>query len=400
MERAFHDFGWKVVAAVFTIAALTWGVGLYGITTLLATLKVSHGWSTAILSGAVSLHYLTSAILVLYLVRAHGLFGIARVTQAGAAFMAAGIMIWAHASAPWHLVFGALLTGAGWAATGTTAITAMISGWFGKDRPKALGSAMNGISVGGLLFAPAWPYVIDRLGASTASIVVGLTACLTIWVLASIFLTPAGPYSVKRSWPARTQLSPSRIVLPTWKFQSVAIAFGVSIVAAMGVLIHLPSHLAATWGPVPTGLAIALVAGSTVAGRLVLGWWLHKLGFRVAAALCFLAGAAGAALLTATIVPSVVLTGCVLFGLGGAGLNLLPPLIAHSEYQADITPAVTGFFGSTAQVAITVAPLAMGCLSDMFGTYQGPFLIAALLLASASLLVLSHRGETQCIEAG
>lgn len=391
MDASAREFGWKVVGAVFVIAAMTWGVGLYGITTMLAALQATQGWSTASLSAAVSLHYLTSAVLVLLLSRAHALFGIARVTQMGAAIMAAGIMAWAHATAPWHLALAAVLTGMAWAATGTAAITAMVSAWFDKDRPKALGTALNGISVGGLLFAPAWPVAINGLGISHASIAVGLAACLTTCVLASLFLTPVGPHS-PRPRPSRSPAGTAKDpVLPTWKFQSVAFAFGISLLAAMGILIHLTACLAADWGLASAGLVVGLVTVSTVVGRIVLGWWLHKLGLRAAAAVCFLVSATGSALITAVSIPVLVLGGCILFGLGGAGLNLLPALIAQREYSAEVTPAVVGFFGSAAQLSITVAPFAMGGLSHLFGSYKWPFLMAALLQLSASLLILSHR---------
>lgn len=395
---AASDFRWKVVAAVFVIAALTWGVGLYGITTLLAALKGSGKWSTSVLSAAMSLHYLTSAVLVPLLVRAHRLIGIAMVTQAGAVFMAAGVIAWAHADSASHLALAALLTGVGWAATGTTAITAMISAWFDQDRPRALGLALNGISMGGLIFAPIWPAAIGGLGISAATYVVGIGACLTICVLASVFLAPTGPYCSAQPHPDAAPAQPRRI-LPTWKFQSVAISFGLSLLAAMGVLVHLTAYLAALWGLAVAGLAVSLVTVSTIAGRVVVWRWMQGLSVRVTAAACFLVSAAGSALLTVANMPELVVLGCVLFGLGGASLNFIPALIAQREYEASITPTVVGLFGSAAQLAIVVAPFAMGALSDAFGAYRGPFLLAALLLSSASALVLSHRDRDRARRA-
>jgi MFS family permease len=343
-----------------------------------------------VLSAAMSLHYLTSAALIPLLARAHRQIGIARVTQAGAVFMAAGVIAWAHADSAGHLALAAFLTGVGWAATGTTAITAMISAWFDEDRPRALGLALNGISMGGLVFAPAWPAAIGGLGLSAATIVVGIGACLAICVLASVFLTPVGPY---RPAQQHSHVEPAqpRHIIPTWKFQSVAISFGLSLLAAMGVLVHLSAYLAATWGLAAAGLAVSLVTVSTIAGRIIVWRWMQGLGVRASAAACFLVSAIGAALLTVMNMPGLVVVGCVFFGLGGASLNFIPSLIAQREYDASVTPTVVGLFGSAAQLAIVVAPFAMGALSDAFGAYRGPFLLAALLLSSAAVLILSHR---------
>ena len=392
MKSSDKDFGWKVVGAVFVIAAITWGVGLYGITTLLAALKESKGWSTATLSAAISLHYLTSALLTFLLARAHVALGISRVTQIGALVMAVGIVAWAHAWLPWHLAIAALLSGCGWAATGTTAITAMVSAWFDHDRPRALGVAMNGISVGGLLFAPVWPGLIYSLGVSKASLAIGLASCVIICVLAQIFLTPVGPHAIRtlRSENSGSLQWRKARVSSTWKFQSVAISFAIGLLAVMGIFIHLTAYLAEIWGLVAAGLTIGLVTISTIVGRLLLGWSLHRVDLRTAAALCFLLTGAGSALLTATQAPAVVLVGCILFGLGGAGLNLLPPLIAQREYAADVTPTVVALLGSTNQLALTAAPVTIGGLTSLLGAYRGPFLCAVILQIIAALLILTH----------
>lgn len=377
---------------MFVIAVMTWGVGLYGVTTVLAVLKATHGWSTAALSAAVTLHYLTSAALVLLLARAHRVVGIARVTQLAAAVMALGIVAWAHVEEPWHLVLAAMLTGIGWAGTGTAAITAMVSAWFEEERAKALGWAMNGISVGGLLFAPAWPAMIGSVGMSTAAIAIGVTACCIIWVLASVFLTTRGPYDPIWVRPSASAVTPPREpILATWRYQSAALSFGIGIVAAMGILIHLTAYLAELWGLMAAGLAVSLVTLSTIVGRSVLARHLHRLGLRPAAAICFLTSATGSALLTAATFPELVVAGCIMFGLGGGGLNFLPALFAQKEFKARETPAVVGYYSATAQLAVAVAPVALGALADRMGTYRGPLIAAALLQLSAVALILSYR---------
>jgi hypothetical protein len=47
--------GWSVVIACGIIAAFSWGLGLYGLGVYLHALNHPHGWSTGLISVAVTL---------------------------------------------------------------------------------------------------------------------------------------------------------------------------------------------------------------------------------------------------------------------------------------------------------------------------------------------------------
>jgi 2-dehydropantoate 2-reductase len=63
--------GWFVAWAAFTIAAFAWGAGFYGPSVFLQTLHVTHGWPVAIISLAVTIHFLLSALIITYLPAIH-----------------------------------------------------------------------------------------------------------------------------------------------------------------------------------------------------------------------------------------------------------------------------------------------------------------------------------------
>src|SRR6516162_380916 len=67
--------GWFVAWAAFTIAAFAWGVGFYGPSVFLQTLHVTHGWPVAIISLAVTVHFLLSALIITYCPRFTGAGG-------------------------------------------------------------------------------------------------------------------------------------------------------------------------------------------------------------------------------------------------------------------------------------------------------------------------------------
>ena len=154
-------FGGKVVAVY------------YGPAIFLNVLHEERGWPVSIISGAITVHFLVSAVFVARLPDAHRRFGIATTTQAGVATLVIGMLFWSLAGEPWQLFIAATLSGAGWAATSGAPIIAMVSPWFERRRALALGHALNGASVGGAVFAPLWVMLIASIGFTKAVAVIG-----------------------------------------------------------------------------------------------------------------------------------------------------------------------------------------------------------------------------------
>ncbi|WP_210203144.1 hypothetical protein [Rhizobium anhuiense] len=142
-------FGWHVVAATFVLAVFGWGVGFYGPPVYLQMVVQRTGWSVALVSAAVTLHFLVGAAVVANLPRLYRLAGVAAVTTIGAVLLAIGVVGWSVADQPWHLFAAALLSGTGWVAMGAAAVNAIIAPWFVRARPAALSMAYNGASVCG-----------------------------------------------------------------------------------------------------------------------------------------------------------------------------------------------------------------------------------------------------------
>ena len=65
---------------------------------------------------------------------------------------------------PWQLYVAFLVMIPGWAAMGGGSINTIIAQWFNRRRGLAASLALNGATCGGLLFAPAFAWAIDKLG--------------------------------------------------------------------------------------------------------------------------------------------------------------------------------------------------------------------------------------------
>jgi hypothetical protein len=102
---------------------LGWGTGFYGPPIYLQAIQETKGWPVALISTAVTMHFVVGAVVVANLPTLHARFGVPNVTKAGALFLAIGVFGWASATAPCQLFTATLFSGAGCAAMGGAAVT-------------------------------------------------------------------------------------------------------------------------------------------------------------------------------------------------------------------------------------------------------------------------------------
>lgn len=389
-------FGWRVAWAAFSVAVFAWGFGFYGPSIFLQTLHASRGWSISLISAAITAHFLWSAAMVACLPNAYRRYGLAEVTLAGVVLSASGVLAWASAQQPWQLFAAALVSGAGWAATSGAAINAMVTPWFDRDRPNALSIAYNGASVGGVIFGPLWIALIAQLGFTSAALIIGIimVATLSPLVIKVLGRTPAelglhrdgAPQSATAPMAAKLIIN-RRALLRNRRFLTISAAFALGLFAQIGVFAHLITHLAPDFGTGGAAWALSTTTVCAVIGRTVLSWMLGERDRRAAAAANFALQAFGVTLLIFGGGVSVLLLGCILFGLGVGNLISLPPLIAQKEFENGDVGTAVALITAINQATFAFAPAIFGILRDLTGEYSIPFAIAAIAQLAAALIV-------------
>jgi hypothetical protein len=370
-------YGWRVVGAAFVLGVFGWGLGFYGPPVFLSVLQETRGWPLALISTAVTVHFLVGAVSGANLPAMHRRFGAAAVTKTGALAMAAGLLGWATVMAPWQLFAAALLSGAGWGAMSAAALNAIVSPWFIRARPAALAMAYNGGSVGGIVFSPLWVAAIGGLGFPVAAAAVGIFMAVTIWMLSELVFsrTPEGmgvrPDGDAPGAPAASVTSMSARPLPgplLWRdrrFLTLAAGMAFGLFAQIGLTAHLFSLLVPALGAQQAGLAMGFVTVMAIVGRTLVGR-LMPIGAdrRLVACAGYAVQLAGSVVFIAAAGTSVplLLLGVVLFGAGFGNATSLPPLIAQVEFvKEDVIRAVALIVG-IAQGAFAFAPAVFGLI--------------------------------------
>jgi hypothetical protein len=405
-------FGWKVVITAFVVATFTFGVGYYGPSVFLNVLHQRHGWTVSLVSSAITVHFLVSAILVTRLPEAHCRFGIALTTLAGVVALASGMLCWSLARVAWHLFGAAVISGAGWAATSGAAIIAMVSPWFDRRRALALGHALNGASAGGVLFAPLWVTLIAAFGFAHAVAIVGVAMLAVLGPLiwrylrstpASLGLVPDGDDAatyLPHTAQTNHQTASFAVLFSSRTFMTLSASFALGMFAQVGTIAHLVTRLAPLVGVTDAAAAISVTTASAIIGRMLLGALLGDADRRVVAAANFTMQAFGVILLAIGTTAVMVILGCVFFGLGVGNLLTLPPLIAQREFAPDTVSRVVALITAVNQAVFAFAPAILGILRAEFGSYLVPFLTAAVVQILAASVVVIGRGPApggQCV---
>lgn len=405
-------YGWRVVAAVFVLATFGWGIGFYGPPIYLQTIHEVRGWSLNVVSIAVTAHFLVGAIVVANLPKLYRWFGVARVTKAGSAALAAGIAAWALAQQPWQLFAATLLSGGGWATMGAAAVNAIVAPWFVRTRPAALSLAYNGSSIGGVVFSPLWVAAIGLFGFDWAAAAIGLVMIVTIWILADLYYCKrpeqmglaADGDPVSKSAVPRESSPPTKQLWRDRRFITLAAGMALGLFAQIGLLAHLFSLLAPALGAQFAGFAAGLATAAAVAGRTLVGWIMPSgadrrlvscanSALQILGSLAFLFGAGNN-------VPLLIL-GVLLFGAGIGNTTSLPPLIAQAEFDKEDVARVVPLIVAISQATYAFAPAVFGLIRGFpshwhamsSGAAPWLFITAALIQTSAIAALLMGRGH-------
>ena len=401
-------YGWKVVGAAFVLAFFGWGLGFYGPPVYLHAVREARGFSLTVVSAAVTLHFVVGAVVAANIPALYRRFGLPAVTKVAAIALGAGVFGWAVSATPWQLFAAAAVSGAGWAAMSGVAVNAVVSPWFSRARPAALGTAYNGASFAGLILSPLWVTAILFAGFPTAAAIIGVTTIVVTWWLASRYFarTPAemslAPDGDTPGAPAVAVTSPAARPLPgplLWRdldFITLAAGAALTLFAQIGLITHLYSLLVPALGVQWAGIVMGIGTGAGMCGRMAVGWLMPvNADRRLVACASYAMQICGALILIAAAGSNVplLLLGVLLFGLGIGNATSLPPLIAQVEFVKEDVPRVVALTVAIGQAVYAFAPAVFGLVREFASSGNGAvFAVAALVqaLSIGALLIGRH----------
>ena len=383
-----------VIGFIFTIAT---GLGFYALSLYLAVLTQSRGFALTTVSFAVSAFFLVSAVANVPLGRLIRWVEPRWVMLGGSAASALSLLLLGRVDAVWQLYLIFTLFGCGFSASSYLPGTAVIVQLFDRNRARALAIALTGGSVGGVVVAPVLSRILAAHGLAASTPWLGLAYLVLAGVPAVLFIR--GPLTAPPPSPAQTGAAPAGAgvsyarAVRTLAFSVVTVAFGVLMADQVGTQVQIVT-IGTAKGVGNAGVAVSLMAGASIVGRLVGAFTLSRLpvvGF--SAAMGVLQAVSFAVL---ALVPGLtgLVAGTALFGITIGNLTVLIPLVVVELFGTADYPRIYAVSQLGSSVGAAVGPALLAALHSGFGGYQLPLLIVAGLSVLAAAAVARLRPVT------
>jgi MFS family permease len=391
-------YGWRVVLAACLGVMVGFGsLFVYTFSVFMKPLGGEFGWSREAISRGFGFAAITVAICSPTIGQWLDRYGPRRIILPCMTVFGCGIaslaLLRPHL---WQFYATCILLGVVGNGAAHLAYSRAISTWFEQRLGRALAFVMAGAGLGSMILPVFTQTLISRAGWRAAYLALGALALL-------VGLPLTWRYVRERESPPRSS-DATPIAGMTWQlglrtlpFWIIVAVLFVSSVAMNGTITHLAALLTDRGISVRgAALSASLLGGSSLIGRVAVGWILDRFfGARVACVV-YLITAVGILMLARA---DTLLLGCLAAGLIGVGAG----------GEADITPyLLTRYFGLHAfstlygitwtfyAIAGAIGPVLLGRAFDATGSYTSllSLLAVALALAGALMLLLpSYPGE-------
>lgn len=409
--RPFRLFyGWWIVLAAAVGFGLSGGLYMYGFSTLLLPLEAEFGWSRAALSGVFSVSRLEGGLLGPMGGWLADRFGPRKVMLGGVFLSGVGFILLSQVTSllMFYLIFLVAIS-LGWTLGIHTAAMVAIANWFHRKRGRAIGVALSGMGLGGVI-VPGLAWIIVHHGWRLALVASGL-AILVICLPLSLVMRhrpeqygqlpdgdtapPSGQVKEEakgaRPAPAAvpqvTSVSDATVgeVIRLPVFWLLCLVFGLRQLTIASVVVHQVPFLVSIGLPQEVGASVlGAVAVLSVLGRLGFGWLGDLIPKRYAMAAALFLLALGSFILANATQLWQVLLFLATYPLGYGGGATLMFAIRGEYFGRTHFGTISGLMDMFQMIAVVAGPVFAGWMFDISGSYR----VAFLLFATAAFLGL------------
>jgi MFS family permease len=398
-------YGWRVVlAACFGVMAGFGSLFVYTFAIFVKPLSAQFGWSREAISLGFGLAAITLGVVSPLIGRLLDRFGPRRIIlPCMAVYCCAIISLSLLRSGVWQFYVTCIVLGLVGNGAAHLAYSRSISTWFQQRLGVALAFVMVGAGLGAMILPVVAQAIISRSGWRAAYLSLGCIALL-------LGLPLSWRYIVERG-VVRYGAAPVVHSGQTWQqglrsfafWIIVAILF-VSSISMNGAITHL-SALLTDRGITARDAALcaSVLGGSSLLGRVGVGWLLDRFfGARVALAVNLITAAGIFLLARAGSFPA----GCfaaALIGVGAGGEAAITPYLLTRYFGLRAFSTLYGLTWTFYAAAGAIGPVILGRAFDLTGSYTSLLVVlaAALALAAAMNLLLpkySNSADSSAVE--
>ena len=383
-------YGWRVVlAACLGVMAGFGSLFVYTFAVFVKPLSAQFGWNREAISLGFGLAAVTLGLISPLLGRWIDRFGPRRIILPCMTIYCCAILSLAFLhSHIWQFYVTCVVLGLVGNGAAHLAYSRSISTWFQQRLGTALAFVMVGAGLGAMILPVVAQSVITRAGWRAAYLSLGSLALL-------IGLPLSWRYIRERGLVRHDSVPVSHSGM-TWQqglrspaFWIIAAVLFVSSISMNGAITHL-SALLTDRGITPRDAALcaSMLGGSSLLGRIGVGWLLDRLfGARVALAVN-LATAAGIFLLAQANSFPVGCVAAALIGVGAGGEAAITPYLLTRYFGLRAFSTLYGLTWTFYAAAGAIGPVILGRAFDLTGSYSSLLVTLSVALAFAAAMNL------------
>ena len=383
-------YGWRVVlAACLGVMAGFGSLFVYTFNVFVKPLSAAFGWNRETISLGFGLAAVTLGVVSPLLGRWIDRFGPRRIILPCMTVYCCAILslAWLHA-ALWQFYLTCIVLGLVGNGAAHLAFSRSISTWFQRRLGTALAFVMVGAGLGAMILPVVAQAIITRAGWRAAYLSLGSLALL-------LGLPLSWRYIVERS-VVRQETAPVVHSGQTWQqglrsfafWIIVAILF-VSSISMNGAITQLSALLTDRGiSARDAALCASVLGGSSLLGRVCVGWLLDRFfGARVALAVNLITAAGIFLLARASSFPAGCLA-AALIGVGAGGEAAITPYLLTRYFGLRAFSTLYGLTWTFYAAAGAIGPVILGRAFDLTGSYTSLLVVLAVALALAAAMNL------------
>ena len=383
-------YGWRVVlAACLGVMAGFGSLFVYTFAVFVKPLSAEFGWNREAISLGFGLAAVTLGLISPLLGRWTDRFGPRRIILPCMTVYCCAILSLAFLhSHLWQFYATCVVLGLVGNGAAHLAYSRSISTWFQRRLGTALAFVMVGAGLGAMILPVVAQSIISRAGWRAAYFFLGCLALLLGLPLSWRFVRERG--LVKReSGPVSHSGMTWQQGLRSPAFWIIVTVLFVSSISMNGAITHL-SALLTDRGITPRNAALcaSLLGGSSLIGRIGVGWLLDRLfGARVAFGVSLITAAGIFLLARANSFPG----GCVaaaLIGVGAGGEAAITPYLLTRYFGLRAFSTLYGLTWTFYAAAGAIGPVILGRAFDLTGSYSSLLVTLAVGLSFAAAMNL------------
>jgi MFS family permease len=394
-------YGWYVVGAIFLVQTTGAGLAFYNLSVLLDAFIVERGFPVAQASIATGSFFVASGVAGMIAGRLIDRIEPRYVIAASGCLSALALATVGLLRETWQLYLFYVALGLAYGGCGLVPGATIVTRWFHARRALAISIASTGLSLGGVLITPISARAIGQHGLAAAAPWLGAAFFIGV-VPATLLLVRSSPASMglladgarrrEGDQPAATISSVSFSEARRSRFfAGVTAAYVFALGAQVGAIAHVFRLVSTRVEAETAALAVALLASSSLVGRLTGGWLLvEKVPARGFALALIAMQAAALVFLSFASTKIVLLAGAVLFGLSVGNVLMMQPLLLAEAFGTRDYGRIYSTSQFVTVLGVASGPAVVGLLYEASAGYTVPYLAtAAASLAGFAILLFS-----------